>query len=73
MNDKFIMARRRKNNDDPPYPSFTQFLELQERVARLEEATSWMKDKLESIDKRTWYILAGIIVSILVAILGNVI
>jgi len=68
------MARRKKkSNDDPIYPSFEQFIELQERVTRLEEATSWIREKLDSIDRRTWYILAGVIVSILAVILGNVI
>lgn len=65
------MPRRKKK--DPLCPSLTQFIELQERVARLEEATSWIKEKLNSIDKRTWYILAGVIVSILAIILGNII
>ncbi|MFP3256610.1 MAG: hypothetical protein RXO36_02230 [Candidatus Nanopusillus acidilobi] len=49
--------------------------QLAERVARLEEDNKWYKEKFNEIDKRikevdskTWYILGGIIVTILIEI-----
>jgi chromosome segregation ATPase len=49
--------------------------QLAERVARLEEDNKWYKEKFNEMDKRikevdskTWYILGGIIVTILIEI-----
>jgi len=49
--------------------------QLAERVARLEEDNKWYKEKFNEIDKRikevdskTWYILGGIIVTILIEV-----
>jgi len=48
---------------------------LAERVTRLEEDNKWYKEKFNEMDKRikevdnkTWYILGGIIVTILIEI-----
>ena len=48
---------------------------LVERVTRLEEDNKWYKEKFNEMDKRikevdnkTWYILGGIIVTILIEI-----
>jgi len=48
-------------------------IELNERVTRLETDISWIKEKISCLDRKVWYILTGIIISILVAILGSVI
>ena len=45
-----------------------QVLGLTERVARLEEDNKWMKRRVEEIARRDWYILGGIIISILIGI-----
>ena len=45
-----------------------QVLSLTERVARLEEDNKWMKRRVEEIARRDWYILGGIIISILIGI-----
>ena len=51
--------------------------QLAERVARLEEDNKWYKEKFNEMDKRikevdskTWYILGGIIVTILIEIVN---
>jgi len=50
-----------------------EILKLSERVAKLETDMRWVRELLEKVDKRSWYILAGIIVSILVSILARLI
>jgi len=49
---------------------------LSERVARLEQDVKWIKnmlndfeERLKQIEKREWYILSGVIISILLQIL----
>jgi len=44
-------------------------VELSERVAALEESMRWVRKILHKVDLRTWFILAGVIVGILVALL----
>jgi hypothetical protein len=46
-----------------------KLVELTERVARLEEDNRWLRRRLEELDRRTWWILSGIIVTILVEVL----
>lgn len=41
---------------------------LAERITILETNYSWIKLKLEKVDQRTWYILGGVIVTILLAL-----
>jgi len=50
-----------------------EILKLSERVAKLEADMIWVRELLEKVDRRSWYILTGIIVSILVSILGRLI
>ena len=65
-----IMARRkRKHDNDCPI----NIVELHERVVRLEESMLWIKEKMECIDRRTWYILSAVILSILLILLKAVI
>jgi hypothetical protein len=49
-------------NDDPTYT------ELIERIARLEEKVRNLECLVKKLDTRLWFVLAGIIVSILVQI-----
>jgi len=49
---------------------------LAERVTRLEEDNKWYREKFNEMDKRikevdnkTWYILGGIVVTILIEVL----
>jgi len=53
---------------------------LTERVARLEEDVKWIKnmlndfeERLKQIEKREWYILSGVIISIWLQILMRLI
>ena len=48
---------------------YDKLVELTERVARLEEDNRWLKRRLEELDRRTWWILSGIIVTILIEVL----
>jgi len=47
---------------------------LAERVAILETDMKWIKKKLDTIDKRTWYTLGSVVVfgviSIIIALIG---
>jgi hypothetical protein len=47
---------------------------LAERVAILETDMKWIKHKLETIDRRTWYTLGSVIafgiLSIIIALIG---
>lgn len=42
---------------------------LAERVAKLEAHMIWVKEKLKALDRRTWQILAVIIVNWLLSIM----
>jgi len=53
----------RKKNDPP------LLFEFNERITRLETDMTWVKDKLKCLDKRLWYILTGIVISILLTIM----
>ena len=55
-----------EDKEDPKYEH------LVERVTRLEEDNKWYKEKLnqmekriESIDSRSWYILGGVIITLI--------
>jgi tetrahydromethanopterin S-methyltransferase subunit G len=47
---------------------------LAERVAILETDMKWIKKKLDTIDKRTWYTLGSVVVfgiiSVIIALIG---
>jgi tetrahydromethanopterin S-methyltransferase subunit G len=47
---------------------------LAERVAILETDMKWIKKKLDTIDKRTWYTLGSVvafgIISVIIALIG---
>jgi len=63
------VAEARDPIGDPDSRSYDKLVELTERVARLEEDNRWLKRRLEELDRRTWWILSGIIVTILIEVL----
>ena len=67
------MAEARDPIGDPERdrcPSdYDKLVELTERVARLEEDNRWLRRRLEELDRRTWWILSGIVVTILIEVL----
>lgn len=62
------MGRKRRNNPDPDF-----IIDLTAKVSRLETDICWIKKKLATLDKRIWYILSGIIITILITIVGALI
>jgi len=42
---------------------------LAERVAALEAHMDWVKNKLETIDRRTWYILGSVVIFGIISII----
>jgi len=62
------MRRKSIKNDDPPSIEL-----LAERVTALEVDVKWIREHLRCLDKKLWYILTGVIISILASILVAVI
>jgi len=56
-------GRKEKEGEDGP-PS-----DLRERIATLEVHVEWIRQKLDLIDKRTWWILGSVVALGLIAIL----
>jgi phosphopantetheine adenylyltransferase len=50
-------------------PKKDPIFNLSERVAILETDMKWLKEKVEKIDSRVWYILVSVILGILITIL----
>jgi hypothetical protein len=48
---------------------YNKLVELTERVARLEEDNKWLKRRLEDLDSRTWWILGGVVLTVLIEVL----
>jgi archaellum component FlaC len=69
--------RRTLNKSDPIVSGFlSDISDLKIKVARLEErqnnlerTVEYLKQKIEGIDSKVWYILSGVIVSIILQIL----
>jgi tetrahydromethanopterin S-methyltransferase subunit G len=67
-------------SDKPSKPNDPIFLDLVQRVARLEEksiglerSVNALSDRIGSIEGKMWWIIAGIVVSILLQILWRLI
>jgi chromosome segregation ATPase len=68
---------KRLNENDPIVLNFiSDFSELKVKVARLEErqnalekSVDYLKQKVEQIDSKLWYILAGVIATFLAQII----
>ena len=59
-----------KDNDPDRCPcDYKTLVELTERVARLEEDNRWLKRRLEDLDSRTWWILGGVVLTVLIEVL----
>jgi uncharacterized Rmd1/YagE family protein len=63
-------------SDRPSKPNDPLLFDLAQRVAKLEERTTsleklinMMKDKMESIESKVWWIITGVGISILLQIL----
>ncbi len=61
------MAKARKAEENDPLIDGIE--ELTVRVTALEANQKWIIEKLKDLDQKVWYILSGIIISILLAIL----
>lgn len=68
---------KRLNENDPIVLNFiSDFSELKVKVARLEErqnalekSVDYLKQKVEQIDSKLWYVLAGVIATFLTQII----
>jgi hypothetical protein len=50
------MPKHKSLDDDP------SFIDLRERITRLEADMMWTKEAIKRIDNRTWYVLASVVV-----------
>jgi vacuolar-type H+-ATPase subunit E/Vma4 len=65
-----LEERKRLDQDDPIVIDLLQRVSrLEARVDGLEKTINTLKDKIDSIDGKTWYILTGILLAILIEIL----
>jgi len=60
---------RGEEEEDPIRELREVVVELREKVAKLETDVKWIKGILHKVDVRTWFILAGVIVGVLAALL----
>ena len=67
----------KRNPDNPVMLEIISLRErtarLEERVGSLEETINGIKSKLDRIDSRLWYLLSGILASIILQILWRLI
>jgi uncharacterized Rmd1/YagE family protein len=69
-----VPEERRLDSDDPIVIDLLQRVSrLEARVDALEKTMNSLREKIERIDSKTWYILTGIILGILIEILRWVI
>jgi hypothetical protein len=65
-----LEERKRLDQDDPIVIDLLQRVSrLEARVDGLERTINMLKDKIDSIDGKTWYILTSVILAILLEIL----
>jgi uncharacterized protein YoxC len=65
-----VPEERRLDSSDPVVIDLLQRVSrLEARVDALEKTMNTLREKVEGIDSRTWYILTGIILAILIEIL----
>jgi uncharacterized Rmd1/YagE family protein len=65
-----VPEERRLDSSDPVVIDLLQRVSrLEARVDALEKTMNTLREKVEGIDSRTWYILTGIILGILIEIL----
>jgi hypothetical protein len=69
-----VPEERRLDSNDPVVIDLLQRVSrLEARVDALEKAIGELRAKIDSIDTRTWYILSGVILSILIQVLMRLI
>jgi hypothetical protein len=56
------MAHEKKDESNP------LTMDLKDRITKLEVHVSYIKDQVESLNNRTWWILSTVVLSILLAI-----
>jgi len=62
------------DKDDPIVIDLVQRVSrLEERTNSLERSVEYLKQRIESLDSKTWWILGSVILSILIQILFHVI
>jgi len=64
-----LVAEARDPERDRCACDYDKLVELTERVARLEEDNRWLKRRLEDLDSRTWWILGGVVLTVLIEVL----
>jgi hypothetical protein len=65
-----LVAEEARDPDRDRCPcDYNKLVELTERVARLEEDNRWLKRRLEDLDSRTWWILGGVVLTVLIEVL----
>jgi len=65
-----VPEERRLDSDDPVVIDLLQRVSrLEARVDALEKTMNTLREKVEGIDSKTWYILTGVILGILIEIL----
>ena len=68
------MGERKLDKDDPIVIDLVQRVSrLEERTNSLERSVEYLKQRIESLDSKTWWILGSVILSILIQILFHVI
>jgi len=68
------LGERKLDKDDPIVIDLVQRVSrLEERTNSLERSVEYLKQRIESLDSKTWWILGSVILSILIQILFHVI
>ena len=68
------MGEGKLDKDDPVVIDLVQRVSrLEERTNSLERSVEYLKQRIESLDSKTWWILGSVILSILIQILFHVI
>jgi hypothetical protein len=66
-------GKRREHAEDPVIVDIIQRVaRLEEKFSALEKMLSFLKEKIERIDERMWFIVAGVVISILLQVLAAV-
>jgi len=66
----------KKKNPNNPYVEIPfcngRYTDIKTNIAILQTDITWIKEKLNTLDKRVWYIVTGIIVAIILNLLQMV-
>jgi hypothetical protein len=68
------LGERKLDKDDPIVIDLVQRVSrLEERTNSLERSVEYLKQRIELLDSKMWWVLGGVILSILIQILFHVI